>query len=90
MAMVPKITTVATATVTLLASALTTGSVASTAAAPQMLLPAPISQLVCLSRPNTFCREAGDEKGAGQRQNVNQNTADADVGNLGERQAKAV
>ncbi|VGP82502.1 hypothetical protein SB00610_03999 [Klebsiella quasipneumoniae subsp. similipneumoniae] len=52
--MVPKITTVATATVTLLASALTTGSLASTAAAPQMLLPAPISQLVCLSSPNTF------------------------------------
>lgn len=53
--MVPKMTTVATATVTLLASALTTGSVASTAAAPQMLLPAPISQLVCLSVPKTFC-----------------------------------
>ena len=52
--MVPKITTVATATVTLLASAFTTGSVASTAAAPQILLPAPISQLVCLSRPKTF------------------------------------
>ncbi len=69
---------------------LTTGSVASTAAAPQMLLPAPISQLVCLSRPNTFWPRKQAMKRYWRRQNVNQNTAHADVGNLGERQAKAV
>lgn len=89
--MVPKMTTVATATVTLLASALTTGSVASTAAAPQMLLPAPISQLVCLSRPKTFCpRKQAIKKVLESCQHVNDDTAYADVGNLGERQAKAV
>ncbi len=50
MPMVPKITTVATATATFEDSAFTTGAVASTAAAPQMLLPAPISQAVFKSR----------------------------------------
>mgnify|MGYP000175610473 CR=1 FL=1 len=35
-------------------SARSIGTVATTAAAPQILLPAPISQLVCLSRPKTF------------------------------------
>ena len=49
MAMVPNTTTVATAIVTLCASALTTGSAAMTAAAPQMLAPEPISSVVCLS-----------------------------------------
>ena len=44
-----------------------------------------------LIEPKHFlAQEAGDEKGAGERQNVNQNTAHADVGNLGERQAEAV
>ncbi|MOA47600.1 hypothetical protein D3C78_1702510 [compost metagenome] len=43
-----------TATATLLESAFNTGSVAITAAAPQMLLPAPISIAVWLSIPNTF------------------------------------
>ncbi len=44
-----------------------------------------------LIEPKHFlAEEAGDEKGAGERQNVNQNTAHADVGNLGERQAEAV
>ncbi len=89
--MVPKITTVATATVTLLASALTTGSVASTAAAPQMLLlSADQPAGVFIETKHFLAKEAGDEKGTGERQNVNQNTAHADVGNLGERQAKAV
>ncbi len=56
-----------------------------------MLLPAPISQLVCFVETKHFlAKEAGDEKGTGERQNVNQNTAHADVGNLGERQAEAV
>jgi hypothetical protein len=32
--------------------------------------------------------ETGDKKGAGQRQDVDGDTADADIGDLGERQAK--
>ena len=32
----------------------------------------------------------GDKKGAGQRQYVDSDTADADIGDLGERQAKTV
>ncbi|CAH0321735.1 hypothetical protein SRABI106_04397 [Rahnella aquatilis] len=55
MAAVPKITTVATATVTFSALAFSTGSVAITAAAPQMLLPAPISIAVSRSSLNTRC-----------------------------------
>ena len=39
---------------------------------------------------NLLPKKTGDQKGAGKRQNVNHDTADADVGNLGERQAKAV
>ena len=52
MAIVPKITTEATATVTCSASARTTGSVASTAAAPQIELPAPTSMTVRASSPS--------------------------------------
>ena len=50
---VPKTTTVATATATSSARPLTTGSVASTAAAPQIELPAPTSKLVRASMRNT-------------------------------------
>ena len=39
---------------------------------------------------NLLPKKAGDKKGAGKRQHVNDDTAYADVGNLGERQAKAV
>ena len=45
---------------------------------------------VFIETKHFLAKEAGDEKGTGERQNVNQNTAHADVGNLGERQAKAV
>src|SRR5690606_26106335 len=50
---VPNTTTVATATDTLCACARTTGSVAITAAAPQIALPAPISIAVSRSSLNT-------------------------------------
>lgn len=45
---------------------------------------------VFIETKHFLAKEAGDEKGTGERQNINQNTAHADVGNLGERQAKAV
>ena len=50
---VPNTTTVATATDTLCACAFITGSVAITAAAPQIELPAPINMVVCSSSLNT-------------------------------------
>jgi len=51
---VPKITTVATAMALLYGSALRTGSVAKTAAAPQTALPDEINNDVSRSRPKTF------------------------------------
>lgn len=50
---VPNTTTVETATATCSARPRTTGSVAITAAAPQIELPAPISRVVVRSRPNS-------------------------------------
>ncbi len=86
--MVPKITTVATATVTLLASALTTGSVANGRRAADAAAGADQPAGVFIETKHFLAKEAGDEKVL--EKNVNQNTAHADVGNLGERQAKAV
>ncbi len=54
MAMVPNTTTVETATVTSSLRPLTTGSVAITAAAPQMELPAPIRMALLRSSLNTL------------------------------------
>ena len=39
---------------------------------------------------NLLPKKTGDKKGAGKRQYINHDTADANVSNLGERQAKAV
>ena len=63
---------------------------ASTAAAPDTAAGADQPAGVFIETKHFLAQEAGDEKGTGERQNVNHDPTDADVGNLGERQAEAV